>query len=249
MAIGSIIYYKKQCYNSMDWAKKELAHAPDGAVFLADHHQAPRGRQGRSWQYEKGHLAVTIALKPSVEHILSVNRDERLIQFVMAFSVGFLQPLRMYNIGLKWPNDFVWKSKKVGGMLIETVWNADDLLGVVVGIGLNVNNQFLSGNELYSKAISLRSIADRLIDKDNLLRTLCIHADDWYEIWKNGESDKIFTAWKNAQVYLGKSIRVHVQGGKELQGIFQDVTPTGMIILKQENGTIHQIDFFETDVL
>ena len=40
--------------------------------------------------------------------------------------------------GLKWPNDIMLNEKKVGGILIESR-STQNGLGVVVGVGLNIN--------------------------------------------------------------------------------------------------------------
>ena len=41
------------------------------------------------------------------------------------------------DIQLKWPNDLVYKNKKIGGILVESV-NSDGKFFVVIGVGINL---------------------------------------------------------------------------------------------------------------
>ena len=160
MIIGSKIYHKKSCTNSLDWAKSEIDSAQDGAVFLCDHHETTRGRQDRIWQSdEEGQLLLTFVLKNNDElHYPSFDYEKNLMSLCMTISLGFLYPIKQFGVGLKWPNDFVVNNKKVGGMLLEPVWHGNRLTGIVVGFGLNVNNIFEKNNKLFSIATSLKKI-------------------------------------------------------------------------------------------
>lgn len=50
--------------SAADWARKG---APDGAVVVADHQIAPRGRAGRPWKITPGHgLSFALVLRPQL---------------------------------------------------------------------------------------------------------------------------------------------------------------------------------------
>jgi len=113
MIVGSKIYHKSRCYNSIEWAKNEIDKAPDGAIFIADEHEYTRGRQGRIWKNYPGQLFITILLKPeNLKDIEQQDLSVRLNQLSMALCLGILEPLKAYGVSLKWPNDFIFKEKK-----------------------------------------------------------------------------------------------------------------------------------------
>lgn len=122
---------------------KELLAAGDvrnGDVLVARHQTAGRGRLGhREWHDSAGQsLLMTVVLE---RFPLS---GAELAQYVCALAVlNALRALvREYaaplEFRLKWPNDILIGSKKVSGILSEAVWHSNYLKGVVLGIGVNV---------------------------------------------------------------------------------------------------------------
>ncbi len=240
----------------MDWAKSMLESAPDGALFLVDQHEKPRGRHGRLWQFCEGQLLLTFVLKskldlvgelrrvrttahPSSEHRRRIEGYERfqnniLTSLCMATSLGFLEPLKKYGAGLKWPNDFVINHKKIGGMLLEPVWQGDYLAGVVVGFGLNIHNTFDESDELFSKATSLKMITSKELDKAILQNELCESLDYFYALWREKEYETIFSLWRAAQAYLGEELTFHLCSGERVTGVMKEVKPNGDVIIEKK---------------
>src|SRR5260370_12539901 len=58
-------------------------------------------------------------------------------------------------VDLKWPNDLLIRGKKLGGILMEMHAEPNQVRFVIVGIGLNVNQEKFPG-ELANLATSLR---------------------------------------------------------------------------------------------
>ncbi len=249
MIIGNKIYHKQKVYNSIEWAKSKIKTTPDGVVFFADVHEYTRGRQGRIWQQYPGQLLVTVLLKPkNLAQISKKDLELRLNQLNMAICLGILQPLKDFGIGLKWPNDFVYKSKKVGGLIFDLVWQADKLLGIIFAFAINVNNIIPEDDELYKIATSIRSILNKEVDEQELLQTLLVSLDKFYKKWLNFEFDQIYDLWKNEQIYLGKNIKIHKKDGRLVEGKFFDVLPNGDLVLECE-GHKKTISFYVVDNL
>jgi len=242
----------------MQWAKSEIATAPDGAVFLADELEAAQGRQGRTWGIRPGQLLVTIVLKPEI--LSSFSQDDlsiRLNQLNMALTLGILEPIKAYGAGLKWPNDFVINDKKVCGMLVQLVWHDQKPVGIVFGFGLNVNTVFEKDDELFSIAGSLISARhapstpfvpmepegrmegtavlstnQQTIDMRTLYKQLLTSLDHFYTLWKQQQFSHIYKEWKDHQVYLGKPLTIHQKDGSIISGIMNQVMPNGDLMLK-----------------
>jgi BirA family transcriptional regulator, biotin operon repressor / biotin---[acetyl-CoA-carboxylase] ligase len=137
---------------------QDVAHAlasdgaPAGTLVLADAQQAGRGRQGRSWSSAPGRgIWMTLIGRPA---------DARAVE-VLSLRMG-LAAARVLDawsdaaVGLKWPNDLLLPSGKLGGILVEARWRQDQLDWVAVGVGINVRPP------VDVAAASLRSDAARL---------------------------------------------------------------------------------------
>ncbi|MFC1894800.1 biotin--[acetyl-CoA-carboxylase] ligase [Candidatus Dependentiae bacterium] len=244
MIIGSKFYHKIKCYNSIDWAKTEINNAPDGSIFISDKYELTRGRQGRLWKRYPGQLIMTVLLKPeSFKNIDTQNLNSCLNKLSMAISLGILKPLLAYGVMLKWPNDFVFKNKKIGGVLGSAVWLENKVQGIIFGFALNVNNVFKKNDELFKVATSLRVLFKDKIDENLLFKDLINSIDLFYQRWIDEKYSYIYKFWKHSQYYLGKNIVIHNKDGNVIKGLFFDVLENGDLILKIDNKECIIINF------
>ena len=108
--------------------------APAGTLIVADAQRAGRGRLGRSWSSQPGRgVWSTIIERPS---------DTRALD-VLSLRVGLhcaeaCDALARQTVGVKWPNDLVLQSKKLGGILVEARWAGSSIAWVAIGVGVNV---------------------------------------------------------------------------------------------------------------
>jgi BirA family biotin operon repressor/biotin-[acetyl-CoA-carboxylase] ligase len=103
-------------------------------IVFAEIQRSGRGRRGRSWHAPFGSgLTFSIAWTyPEVPSDLSA--------LSLAIGVQVADALRAAGAAetmLKWPNDIVWRQRKLGGLLIQLKLEAGGAASVVVGLGLN----------------------------------------------------------------------------------------------------------------
>jgi BirA family biotin operon repressor/biotin-[acetyl-CoA-carboxylase] ligase len=104
-------------------------------VALAELQQAGRGRRGRTWLAPFGSgltfsVAWTFADTPAGLPALG-----------LAIGVGVahaLQSIGLAEARVKWPNDLVWRRRKLGGLLLQLRSEAGGPASVVAGLGVNV---------------------------------------------------------------------------------------------------------------
>ncbi len=114
--------------------KGEAAH---GAVVFADRQTAGRGRLGRTWHTPSGAaLALSLALWPPETD----PDDLALLPLACALAVSeALERSAGLVCRLKWPNDVLCGGRKISGSMAEARWQGSRPAGLVLGIGLNLN--------------------------------------------------------------------------------------------------------------
>jgi BirA family biotin operon repressor/biotin-[acetyl-CoA-carboxylase] ligase len=111
-------------------------HLDGGArACLAELQSAGRGRRGRSWLAP---FAGGICLSLSWRFASSPPALTALGLAVAVMAAGALEACGMIGLGLKWPNDLLWRNRKLGGVLIEMQGEPRGSCRVVAGIGINV---------------------------------------------------------------------------------------------------------------
>lgn len=138
--------------------------AKNGDVFVALHQSSGKGRyDDRIWHDEAGsNLLMSVILTEIPNHLADK------MQFVTALSVLatvrtlLTREVRQFDperVKLKWANDILVDGKKISGILSEAIWSGNSLKGIVLGIGINVNQEYFS-----------QTIADNAIALKHLLR-------------------------------------------------------------------------------
>lgn len=118
------------------FCKREFAQLPDGVLVMAVEQTRGRGRLGRRWYSPTDNLYASLVLKPR-----SVGEGTVLflphIAALAAFEV--LRESGCNETWIKWPNDLYINDKKIGGVLGEGVFKGGELVGLVLGVGINLN--------------------------------------------------------------------------------------------------------------
>lgn len=133
--------------------------APHGALVVASHQTAGRGRLGRTWSAAPGEsLMLTLVLRPALapEHtgLLALAAGLAVAEAVEPFGVW---------ADVKWPNDVRVGGKKLAGVLAEAAWTGGALV-VLLGIGLNVEQAAFPA-DLADRATSLHRVTGRPVDR------------------------------------------------------------------------------------
>jgi BirA family biotin operon repressor/biotin-[acetyl-CoA-carboxylase] ligase len=127
--------------------------AAHGTAIAAVRQSAGRGRHGRKWHSPTGGLWLSVILRPPTPTALDALplRVGLAVAELIAASAPSLAPL-----ALKWPNDLMLAERKAGGILVEARWNGAVCIGVVVGLGLNLDNPI--PGDLAESAVALGAL-------------------------------------------------------------------------------------------
>jgi BirA family biotin operon repressor/biotin-[acetyl-CoA-carboxylase] ligase len=168
------------------------------------------------------------------------------INIVVSVSViQVLEDLKIPELSIKWPNDIMSYSKKIGGILIENSIKSDGTINSIVGLGLNVNQ--LNFDNL-PKASSLSLICNRTFDKDEILLMIIENLEQNIELWFFN-SDYFWMIFSNKLFKKGIPMAFEDQNKQNFMGIIQGVSPIGKLEVLLEDDAVSAFDIREIQML
>ena len=226
-----------------DFLKDLAADQPvaDYTVVTAERQTKGRGQMGAKWESQAGkNLIMSILIHNPVENIQKIF----LLNAAIAFAVAqVLSDLEASDITIKWPNDIMSGSKKIGGILIENSIGGNGIRSVV-GLGLNVNQTEF---ETLPRASSLAVETGREWNRDILLE----------EIVKNIKAATANLEKRENEILANFNARLFryglATGFRSAQGTFMgeivNVGVDGLLNLRHSNGELLSYDLKQVEML
>ena len=138
---------------------------------------------------------------------------------------------------LKWPNDLLIGGKKAGGILTEMHAEPGQIRFVIVGIGLNVNQEEFPG-DLSAIATSLRAETGRPQSRLELLVRLLREFENDYTRFLADGAGSVIERFSSISSYAqGKRVRV-TNGKESFTGITAGLGPEGLLQVKRDGGQV-----------
>lgn len=222
------VRFYASCESTNDLALAWLREgAPAGGLVIADEQTRGRGRTvdgvTRTWHTPPGvAIALSMILRPAPEHLHRV---------MMAGAVAVystLTALSIQDVNIKWANDVLIGRRKVAGVLPEAIWDGDQLIGAILGIGINIRNEF-TDTDLEQTATTVERSGIGQVDRGVFIQSLCAHFPDL-------ASPEIFSRYQAALSTLGKRVTINT-----IDGIAEDVDHDGALLVRDDAGTLHRI--------
>ncbi|MEM1484001.1 biotin--[acetyl-CoA-carboxylase] ligase [Oscillospiraceae bacterium PP1C4] len=218
--------------DSTNNAAKLLAKngAPHGAVVIAEHQTAGKGRLGRSFYSPNATgIYMTIILRPTlpVEHSLLITSAAAVA------AARAVEQITGVPAQIKWVNDLYFKGKKLCGILSEAAIAADGTLNyVVVGIGINCSTDSFPA-ELEDVATSIAAAnGNDEIDCNGLIAAILNHFD---KVYKQLETREFIAEYKLRSCVLGKTVRM-IQGETSQEVIALDIDENAHLVVRTPEG-------------
>lgn len=197
-------------FNSLDSTNSFLKRVdgnllPHGLLCITDNQTAGRGQYQRSWISEPGkNLTFSILLKPGTN-----ERAQLLLQVCALSLVDAVLSVTGVKLWMKWPNDLYANSQKICGILAESTFTGKSLDKIVIGMGLNVNDNISINNN--KNAVSLKKLLGIECSRENILAAFMNRLDQNYERWLASDQDLIRQI---NQLYpcLGKTVQLTKDG-------------------------------------
>jgi BirA family biotin operon repressor/biotin-[acetyl-CoA-carboxylase] ligase len=218
----------------------------DGMVIIADTQKSGRGRFGRTWISPPGvNLYFTVILEP----FLPANEAPLITLMAAVAVVSAIREYTGIRAGIKWPNDILVGTKKVGGILTEMRSDADMIHFMAVGIGVNVNMASDTVPEhLRPLVSSLKEEKGRPVSRVRLLGMILSQLEYWYtQLFKKGKK-ALMSEWMHLNITIGNNVRVKTQT-KIVSGTADGISDDGELFVRLASGTVEKVFSGEVTIL
>ena len=226
------------------WLRKLAAvESVHGRVCLAEAQQQGRGRRGNVWiasPYRNLMLSVgwEYAAWPPAVTALS-----------LAVGVAVARALRSVDVpgvGLKWPNDILWRDRKLGGILIDVSGESSAGCTLIIGLGINVRVATAQARQIDQPWVDTAEILGAAVDRNRLaaacLREIgatCVAFPEGGDDWRS--------EWDHLHVLAGRE--VSVRGDRfRISGVVLGVDESGALLLDGADGCRHRFTHGEVSV-
>ncbi|UOY93447.1 biotin--[acetyl-CoA-carboxylase] ligase [Ectobacillus sp. JY-23] len=218
--------------------------APEGTVVVAEEQTAGRGRLNRQWYSPPGTgIWMSILLRPNIP----VHQAPQLTLLAAVSVAQAIEEIGV-TVGIKWPNDILIGGKKAVGILTELQADPDRIHAVIVGIGINVNQQsYHFASEIENIATSLCIEKGTHVNRATLMQRIFANMEKLYKEYLQNGFTVIKVLWESYAISIGKEIKARTMH-ETLIGTAIGITDDGVLILEEKNGSIHYIHSADIEI-
>lgn len=230
--IGRVFVYAEEIDSTNTFLiSKTCPYKTNGTVVLAEQQTHGRGRKDRIW-YSAPESNLTFSVLINKDKIILNNSS--FINFAASLAIAIaIENLYQLKTDLKWPNDVLINGKKTSGILIESSSLANKIEKVILGIGINVNQNSFQGTFNYPPT-SIRIELGRNVERERLLAEILNNLEILLDKLKHNKN-VILEDWKSRCRMIGERISI-VDNNVEKFGVLYDLDEEGFLILKTKEG-------------
>ena len=220
------------------YSKEHVNELHDKDVIYTFKQTAGRGRFDRKWvDLGSGNIYLSIILKPSLD-LKQVYSN--LTQYT---ALKLAETFEKYNVipQIKWPNDILIDEKKISGILAETVFKQNQLQGLIIGVGVNLNADENDFKKIDKKVTALNIETHKEINKIDFLNCFIDNFFANYENFLNNGFKSIKDEYMKRINFLNKEITIH-NFNEDYTGIVEDISDEGSVIINNK-------EFYTGDIL
>lgn len=234
--LGKKIYYFDEIDSTNEYAKKLIENNVDeGTLIISNYQTNGKGRFNKSWVGNKGDsIFLSLILKPNIE-LFSIMRVTLLAGISVCNTIKNFTGL---DVKIKWPNDIIIDNKKVCGILTEVNAQIENISYVILGIGINVNNNEFSTN-LKDKATSIFLQTNKKFERQKIIASFLENFESTYFNYIKQKDFSIYlNEYKNLCLNLGRECKI-IYNKKIIVGKVIDISDLGEIIFETKEGILN----------
>ena len=227
--VGRKIIHFNMIDSTNAYAKNMENTLENGTVITCEEQTLGRGRLGRKWESKNGSLSMSIFLKPEINS----HHVSKVTQVCAAAVCKALEGLGV-NTQIKWPNDIFLNDKKICGILTEIKTEKNSVGHIIIGIGLNVNNDDFS-EEIRSIASSIFLETGMKLRKSLVAAEILNNFELLYNEFLNRNFKKSLDICREDSYIIGKQIDL-IENKIAIRAKAVDLGNDGELIIQYEDG-------------
>ncbi|MFW9800007.1 MAG: biotin--[acetyl-CoA-carboxylase] ligase [Candidatus Thorarchaeota archaeon] len=205
----------------------------DRLVVISATQTAGRGRFLRSWVSPPGGLYTSLIVRP----VLSPADTPLLGLLAGCSTAAAVHTTCSVDVHLKWPNDIIVDDKKIGGILSESIIEGEQVVSIVLGIGINVNLRLDDYPEGLRNGIT--TILHETGQETSIEELAASLLGETYSRISEVEARQTFLSvlseYKRVCNTLGRRVIVE-QTDVTLEGTALDIEESGALVLETDEG-------------
>lgn len=211
----------------------ENSSSLDASVIICDIQSGGKGRKGSTWASPKGGIWISVVFDPCL-------KNDQFFYIVILTSILLCNIIGSYiqkKPGIKWPNDVLVERKKIAGILMDTQIQNGKETKIVLGVGINTNNDLQETTSQINKSESIKYDITTLkyenlgkdINEEELVKKFLFGLSDslrrlkevsfrnellnkYKRMIEEYSKDQEFTFTLNGQTFKGEIIKVNDDG-------------------------------------
>lgn len=236
---GRTIHYLASCPSTQVVAHEEAQNdAPDGTIVIADEQTAGKGRLSRPWSSVAGKgIWMSVITRPH----LTPQQAPQLTLVAAVSIVRAIEELTTVTPTIKWPNDILVNGNKVTGILTELQADPDRVKAVILGIGMNVNQELKDfPEELRTIATSLRIEEKHPVNRAELVAKILEYLEHYITMYVDKGFAPIKLLWESYADSIGKRIRISTLK-ETYEATAKGISEDGRLEVELDDGSIRGI--------
>jgi BirA family transcriptional regulator, biotin operon repressor / biotin---[acetyl-CoA-carboxylase] ligase len=213
------------------------AGAPHASVIAAEWQRAGRGRMNRPWHAVAGGALTFSVLWRFTQGAATLAGLSLAAGLAVARA---LEACGVAGAGLKWPNDVLWRTRKLAGILIEMHGEALGPAAVVIGVGVNVRLTQDTHARIDQAAADVETILDtppdEAFDRNALLAALLTELNRVLLAFEREGFEPLRDEWQRRHVHQGRAVRLTLPGGLHEAGVARGVAGNGSLLIETARG-------------
>lgn len=216
------------------WTKKNASTLDPNQLtcVTALEQTSGRGRFFRKWISPKGqniYATLYFCLPRACPYLINLGQ-------ILALSCIAVLKKKGFSPQVKWPNDILLDGKKVAGILCETV-SFEDRIGIVLGIGINVNMQQDLLEAIDQPATSLAQLSGQTWTLEQIIEPVLNQFIKDLETLESKGFEPFRPMYEELLAYKGGPISCNY-GLKTIKGICHSINSDGRLNVLQPDGTM-----------
>jgi len=237
--LGQVIHHYESVESTQTIAQQLATQgAVEGTLVVAEEQVGGRGRMARVWHSPKETgIWMSLILKPKIP----IQQTPQLTLLAAVAIVQAIEEVTGLSPTIKWPNDILMNGKKIVGILTELQAEPDHVHSVIIGIGINVNQDLNHFPEhLQSIATSLKLEKGEPIVRAHIIQKFLTSFEKLYHQYLIHGFKPIKLLWESYSISLNKQITARTLSGT-LTGRALGISDEGVLLLETEDGKIERI--------